>query len=180
MKTFKITETNKKTSEIMTEMRNLFKVWSYYDDAELDKQFPPPKEVTTREFLYSVEPDPETLGKSAKEADPQQTGITLRERMFMEILYFQETGSHLDIKGWTICSGSRDSGGGVPGMYFRPACGEVCVYWYDVGRSRSTRGLRQAVSTSSLIPSTLASELESRIASLEKWRQDVISGVLKN
>lgn len=148
-RTFQITETNKKTSEILTEMKTLFKVWSYYDDAELDEQFPPPKKITTREFLYSVEPDPETLGKSVKEADPEmKLGCTLRERLLMEILYFKETDSHLDIKGWTICSGSRSSDGDVPRVCFGPDAGEVRVRGSRVGFAYPEGGLRQAVLSS--------------------------------
>jgi hypothetical protein len=169
-KTFTITETNKKTSEIMAEMRSLFKVWSYYDDAELDKDFPPPKEITIREFEYSVEPT--TLDVSAKEGDPEMKGITLRERLLMEILYFKETGKHLDIIGWTICSGSRYSDGDVPGVYFNPSNDGVYVFWYDLDDSGATGGLRQAVSPSSLLPSTL----ESRLKNVEQFLQDNFKG----
>lgn len=160
MKTFTIIETTQKTSEIMQEMRSLFKVWSYLSDDEFDKQFPPPQEIATREFLYSVEPDPATLGKSAREADPDMKGITLRERMLLEIQYFKETRNHLDIKGWTICSGSRNSDGGVPCMGLGSGSGEVSVYWYGVDDSDPEFGLRQAVSTSSLIPPTLVSAIK--------------------
>ncbi|KKT39348.1 MAG: hypothetical protein UW28_C0036G0014, partial [Parcubacteria group bacterium GW2011_GWA2_44_13] len=31
-----------------------------------------------------------------------------------EAKYFKETGKHLDISNWTLCSGSRYSDGGVP------------------------------------------------------------------
>src|SRR3990167_5339132 len=129
MKTFKIKETKKKTSEILAGMKKLFDVYSHYDDAKLDEDFPPPKTITPREFLYSVAPDPEPLGQSTEEADPNQTGITLRERLLMEILYFKETGNHLDIKGWTICSGSRGSDGGVPDVYWGSAYQRGNVYW---------------------------------------------------
>ena len=140
MKTFKITEDNRKTSEIMKEMKSLFNVWSYYDDKRLDKDFPPPKEITTREFPYSIEPT--ELGKSASD-DKEMTGITLRERLLLEILYFKETGSHLDIKGWTICSGSRHSDGDVPYVYFNPSDGKVKVCWYNLDNSHPMNGLRQ-------------------------------------
>jgi hypothetical protein len=147
MKTFEIKETKKKTSEIMAEMRKLFKVWSYLDDERLDNEFPPPKKITTRNFLYSVEPDDATLGKSAKEADPEMSGITLRERLLMEIIYFKETGNHLDIKGVTLCSGSRYSAGSVPGVYWHSD--GVYVYWYNLDNAGQSYGLRSAVSLNS-------------------------------
>lgn len=173
-KTFTIIETTQKTSDIIKEMKALFPVWSYLDDKKLDTQFPPPKEITTREFLYSVEPDPDTLGKSAKEADPQQTGITLRERMLLEIQYFEDTGSHLDVKGWTICSGSRDSDGRVPFVYFDPYTDEVEVSWYDVDDSGSTYGLRQQVP--SLPSPSYPSDLESRLKNVEEFMRDNFKG----
>ncbi len=163
MRTFTIKETTQKTSEIFAEMKALFSVWSYYNDAQLDKDFPPPKKITTREFLYSIEPDPATLGKSAKEGDPQQTGITLRERMLMEIQYFKKTGNHLDIKGWTICSGSRRSDGYVPFMCFYPFTGKVRVDWYYVDYSLPGGGLRQAVLPSSTFNSNPSYDLENAI-----------------
>lgn len=174
MKTFKIIETTQKTSDIIKEMKALFSVWSYLDDKELDQQFPPLTKITTREFLYSVEPDPDTLGKSAKEADPQQTGITLRERLLMEIQYFKETGSHLDIKGWTICSGSRYSDGRVPSVCFHPSTGEVRVNWYGVDHSHSPCGLRQQV-PSNPFPS-YPSDLESRLKNVEKFMRNNFKG----
>ncbi len=147
MKTMTIKETKQKTSEIMNDMRKLFKVWSYYDDARLDKDFPPPKKITTREFPYSIEPT--ELGVSAKDGDPQMKGITLRERLLMEIQYFKETGNHLDIKGWTICSGSRYSDGDVPYVCWYPGNGGMYVGWCDVDYSCSAGGLRHCVQRNS-------------------------------
>src|SRR3990167_7467877 len=45
---FKIVETKKKTSKILAECKKLFGVWSYCDDAKLDKDFPPPKKITKK------------------------------------------------------------------------------------------------------------------------------------
>ena len=41
-------------------------------------------------------------------------GITLLERLQLELDYFNETGKHLDIDNLTLCSGSRYSDGSVP------------------------------------------------------------------
>ncbi len=170
MKTFTIKETKEKTSEILDEMRLLFKVWSYKDDSELDKTFPAPKKLTTRHFQYSIEPDAETLGKSAQEGDPEMKGITLRERLLMEIQYFKETGQHLDIKGVTLCSGSRCSGGSVPGVCWGAADAEVGVRACSVDGSSPAGGLRTAVSLSSTSPTsiTLDSDLEQAIELVKK------------
>ena len=47
-------------------------------------------------------------------------GITLLEHLLYGLKYWVETGKHLDIQSWTLCSGSRDSDGNVPN-----------VRWYD-------------------------------------------------
>lgn len=45
-----------KTSEIFQKLKEKVNVWSYWDDTELDKNFPPPKKETTRYFEKTVEP----------------------------------------------------------------------------------------------------------------------------
>jgi hypothetical protein len=41
-------------------------------------------------------------------------GITLEERLLLELFYFWKTKKHLDINNVTLCSGSRYNDGGVP------------------------------------------------------------------
>jgi hypothetical protein len=66
-----------------------------------------------------VEADEELSNKSANDLKQESIkGITLLERLLLELKYFGETGKHLDLKNWTLCSGSRYSDGSVP-----------CVYW---------------------------------------------------
>ena len=146
---------NKKTSELLEECKSLFPVWSYYNDERLDSDFPAPKEATERYFLNSVEPDEVTLGKSTREADPDMNGITLRERIIMEIDYFKNTGKHLDIKGLTFCSGSRYSDGCVP--YADWLGGKFKVGWSYLDYCNSDYGIRSGVAldSSSLLPLSL-------------------------
>lgn len=49
-------------------------------------------------------------------------GITLLERLVLEKDYFKKTGQHLDIDNITLCSGSCNSDGRFPG-----------VFWYGDG-----------------------------------------------
>jgi len=64
-----------------------------------------------------IEADEEHKEKSADDLKSASIpGITLLERMILELKYWKDTGKHLDIKNWTLCSGSRDSGGDVPGV----------------------------------------------------------------
>lgn len=151
MNKIKITETNLKTSELLALCRAKFPVWSYYDDARLDKDFPAPKsakDATERYFLKEQEPDKETLGLSVNQAEAKgfKDGITLRERILLELAYFDETGNHLDVKGITWCSGSRCSDGRVPSAYW--GGGEFRVGWGSLDYSDPESGVRSAVSLS--------------------------------
>ena len=72
--------------------------------------------------------------------------MTLLERLILEVKYFTETGKHLDVKGVTLCTGSRNSDGNVPYVDWFSDASEVCVGWYDVDDSGPMVGLRSAVS----------------------------------
>ena len=167
MNTIKITEQpNKKTSELLKMLRDKFPVYSYYSDSEFDKQFPAPKEATERYFLDSPKPDEDTLGLSVLEAAAKGciSGITLRERLLYELAYFEIHGIHPDTDGVTFCSGSRGSGGYVPGVVWYSDDQGVRVNWYDLDNSDSEYGLRSAVTLDSSL--TLES-LNARIKKLE-------------
>ena len=93
-----------------------------------------------------IEADEELKGLSAN--DIREKGITaetLAERLIHELKFFTETGEHLDVKNVTLCAGSRDAFGSVPGVCWRN--GEMIVLWsppfYRGGSLRS----RQAISS---------------------------------
>ncbi|TSC65982.1 MAG: Uncharacterized protein G01um101477_270 [Candidatus Doudnabacteria bacterium Gr01-1014_77] len=66
-----------------------------------------------------VEADEEWKDHSAKLlTGVGMKGETLHERLLHELKYFLETGKHLDISSTTLCSGSRDSVGGVFGVHW--------------------------------------------------------------
>jgi len=57
-------------------------------------------------------------------------GITLEERLLMELKYFKETGRHLDSENFlTLCSGSRYADGNVPKVFWFSGNGGLSVYW---------------------------------------------------
>ncbi len=134
-------------NQVYDSMSKAFKCWRYNDD--LDAKVP--KNARDTKTVYAiwvrdgVEPDEKYLGKSTNQADPNMTiGVTLLERMIHEIVYFDETGNHLDIKGVTFCTGSRHSVGIVPCVDWDD--GRVRVHWCDLDGSDSDCGLREAVS----------------------------------
>jgi hypothetical protein len=83
--------------------------------------------------------------KSAKMLQEEKiSGITLLERMILKLKYFTETGKHLDISNWTLCSGSRYSDGHVPIVF----CGfsQFMVGWCSAEFSGESLRSREVVS----------------------------------
>ena len=168
-----------KTSELMDTLRKQVEVYSYWNNAELDKNFLPPKETTTRTFAATPEPDKETLGKSYDQLFPAAQGMTFREYILAQMQYFKETGKYLDEKGWTVFSDERLPSGGVASGYWDPNGREIKFYWGNSDFVSPLLGARLAISPSSsnLVPSA-ADTLEKRIEALEAFRSKV-EGVLK-
>lgn len=130
-------------------MSEAFKCCEYVDDldASILKNARDTKETYVVWVRVGVEPDENYLGKSTNQADPDmKIGMTLLERMLLEIIYFDETGKHLDLIGWTLCTGSRDTDGYVP--YVRYHATRVLIYRYHPNDLYAQRGLREAISCS--------------------------------
>ncbi len=133
-----IKERNLETSEILNLCRAKFPVLSYYSDEDLDKMFPIPEVLTERKFKNNIEADEENKNKSANDLGIKglSRGITLRERLIMELEYFERTSKHLDIKNITLCTGSRYSDCSVPCVYWYGDDGELSVSGYHSGDAR--------------------------------------------
>ena len=101
--------------------------------------------------LYAVwcrnqkEADKENRNETANHFK-QNKCLTLEERLIFEGLYFAETGEHLDGKCYTICAGSRDHDGRVPGVSWDPADRRVRVHWCYADNRYSDSAVRSAVS----------------------------------
>ncbi|TSC67880.1 MAG: Uncharacterized protein G01um101472_293 [Parcubacteria group bacterium Gr01-1014_72] len=111
------------------------KTWKYVSQS-LDKAVPT-NDRTAESGSYAiwirdrVEADEELKNLSADMLTEQSVkGITLLERLLYEIKYHAETGKHLDLKNWTLCSGSRVSDGYVPSVYWND--GKLWVLWHYV------------------------------------------------
>jgi hypothetical protein len=134
-------------NQVYDSMSKAFKGWRY--DNDLDKVIVKNTRDTKNAYAIwvrdSVEPDKRYLGKSTNQVDPDMTiGVTLLERMLHEVIFFGETGNHLDIKGATFCSGSRYVDGLVPCVYWGDS--EVQVDRCSLDYSNSSYGVREAVS----------------------------------
>ena len=117
-------------NQVYDACRKRFPCWRYSDD--LNKSVPT-SERDPKNGAYAiwvrdvVEADKVHRNKSAKMIKEEGlTTETLLERMLHELVYFLETGEHLDIQNWTLCSGSRSSDGLVPYAYWRVRGFGVC------------------------------------------------------
>lgn len=132
----------------MAACKKHFPTWQYSDDLDASVT----KNDRTAEagayavwFRNRVEADEETANQSADNLAKQGIkGITLLERILMELEYFGRTGQHLDIQNVTLCSGSRHSDGHVPHAHWHD--GKIYVDWCNADRSYSHLRARVAVS----------------------------------
>lgn len=149
------------SNKIVAGCRSLGVKYSLYDE-DLDNAVPTHKRDANRDGSYivgfrrNVEADEEFADKSANMlAEVDHQGICLPERLMLGAGYYVATGQHLDTRTWTLCAGSRSSGGRVPGVGWYPERREVYVRWdYPDGssgrlRSRSVEFLSLAQSRQS-------------------------------
>ena len=94
-----------------------------------------------------VEADEENKNLSANQLKKKKVnGITLLERLLYELKYFAETGKHLDISNWTLCSGSRHSDGLVPDVDWHSVDRKMSVRWYYPDSAHDSLRARSVVS----------------------------------
>ncbi|MCR4334464.1 MAG: hypothetical protein NUV47_01915 [Patescibacteria group bacterium] len=125
-----------------------FPCWRYNND--LDTRVPTNDRTPSESYAIwvrdRVEADEELKKLSANDlVDQKVGGITLLERILLELKYFRETGKHLDIKNVTLCSGSRDADGDVPNACWDGGkfgvSWDYCDYRYSCLRSREAVSL---------------------------------------
>ena len=110
-------------NKVVATLRNLkVNVYTYVDD--LDNGVPTnDRDLSNSSYAISfaraVEADEANKNLSAnmlKKRDHK--GITLLERLLLELGYFMATGKHLDERNATLCTGSRNSDGYIPYVYW--------------------------------------------------------------
>lgn len=121
-------------NKVVAAIREL-KVDAYTYASDLDKGVPtndrdPNNGSYAIGVRRTVEADEENKNLSANQLKSSHKGITLLERLLLELGYFLTTGKHLDVKNVTLCSGSRNSGGNVPGVGWGSDGRRVYVDWY--------------------------------------------------
>jgi len=142
--------------EIVKAMQNKFDVrFSDYEeglDALVIKNDRPIDKSYAILFKNNVEADEDLRSLSANQLAKQGVkGITLKERLLMEILYFDKTGKHSDNNNNTLCSGSLSRGKApfpIPRVPTVRWLSKVCfsIYWCYTSNSDSFTRSRSVVS----------------------------------
>jgi hypothetical protein len=99
--------------------KSLFPCYSYISGS-LDKEIPTNDRVADKDYAIMVrdrtEADEEFKNLSANDLEARNhKGITALETIVDEIGFYKKTDGHRDIQNVTLCTGSRDSVGYVPG-----------------------------------------------------------------
>ncbi len=138
-------------NKVITAMRELDVQFYLYTD-DLNKGVPindrnPDNGSYLVRFVRTIEADVDLANCSADQlAKNGVKGITLLERLLLELAYFLATGEHLDVKNVTLCSGSRYSDGDVPYVHWSAGHRKVRVSWYSPGNARPFLRARAIVS----------------------------------
>ncbi|MCB9808883.1 hypothetical protein H6776_00600 [Candidatus Nomurabacteria bacterium] len=110
-----------KTQHVYELLETLFPCWknTRYKYRDLDDVVTHNDRETTESYVIwvaqNVEADEQFANKSADTLrDENHKGMTLLERLLLELFYYTLTGKHLDIGDFTLCTGSRNIGGSVP------------------------------------------------------------------
>ncbi len=128
--------------------RRFGKAWRYTDDLNTVRDI-----VGRPDGAYvvwvkkNVEADPDLANVSAEEIERSALNtLTLRERLVLELKYFDETKQHLDTENWTLCAGSRCAGGYVPDVGWGGSGAGLRVFWYSADDAHPDLRARAAVS----------------------------------
>lgn len=120
-------------NRVLQALKKHFPVCIYADD--LDRDVTENVRNTQQSYALRVrdcqEADEELQNLSANDLQEQNINcLTLLERLVYEWKYYSETGQHLDVHNWTICAGSRDRDGSVPGVDWNAGNSKFYVRYY--------------------------------------------------
>ena len=104
-------------NRLFDKCKELFASWKYTDDLSAISSVRKTDKTYAIRLRDRVEADKENENLSVNKCKELNiNGITLEERLLLELFYHWRTNKHLDIQNVTLCTGSRDSGGGVPSL----------------------------------------------------------------
>lgn len=134
---FVCTPENFSTERAYSGGKQLYDKWKWTDkalDDILDLSFgrDSQKEPYIVRFHPNWEAD-ETLKNLSADAitEKQINTSALKERLLLGDFLYWKHKKHLDVKNWTLCSGSRFSDGFVPRVDWLPNYRRVIVYWHS-------------------------------------------------
>lgn len=126
-------------SSVISAMRKKFNVWLYAEDLDFKvtkNDRIPENESYLALFNRSVKSDEEFKNISAIDLVKKgNKGITLLERLLLEVLYFDESNKNLDFDSSTLCLGSRLSGRKVPEVGWYSDRNLFYVHWRHLNYS---------------------------------------------
>ncbi|MDD5340999.1 MAG: hypothetical protein PHC97_01025 [Patescibacteria group bacterium] len=109
-------------NRLFDKFKERFATYRYYDDLNTITSVRKTDKTYAIWLRDRIEADEENKNLSANKCKELNiNGVTLEERLLLELFYHWRTNKHLDINNVTLCSGSRYSDGHVP-----------CVRWGDV------------------------------------------------
>lgn len=100
-------------------------------DAEVKNDRDPNKDGSySISFKRTIEADEENRNLSADDLKKKNAkGITLLERLLLELGYFTSTGQHMDVESVTLCTGSCHRSGDTPRVCYRSGFLRIYVCW---------------------------------------------------
>jgi hypothetical protein len=136
--------------QVFQKCKQLFGAWKYtnasLDEAVITNDRDPKNGSYAIWVRDCVEADEGWKNKSANDlANIKMTGETLLERLIHELKYFRETGKHLDMENWTLCSGSHNSDGRVLRVHWYGPNSGLGVHWCSVSVAYGYLRSRQVV-----------------------------------
>lgn len=134
---------------VIKALRKKFDIYLYIKNLDKDVT----ENVRTTDESYAIrvrrrqETDEEWKNVSANQLKQQDINcVTLLERLVDELKWFDETGEHMDIDNWTLCTGSCYSDGRVPDVRWDSDYRKLSVNWCNPDYASEALRARQAVS----------------------------------
>jgi hypothetical protein len=132
-------------NKLFDKCKKRFGAWRYTEDLDTVQSVRITEKTYAILLRDRVEADEENKNKSANVCKSEGiNGITLEERLLLELWYHWKTGKHLDIQNVTLCSGSLFPDGSVPDVCW--SVGKLRVSHYNPDGAYGDLRARAAVS----------------------------------